>query len=121
MPRIRCSTSSRSKVESTAWPASYRTAILFMVQANGNVPGTVGQVPKVTSTAWIVARQNRPDTLTFLGLSSLGLSSRAKRGTLAFVCSGSSAGKTKVPRVARDDSWLEHPFYFHLLAVRINP
>src|SRR5579864_2771138 len=27
MARMRCSTSSRSKVESTAWPASYRTAI----------------------------------------------------------------------------------------------
>src|SRR5437660_836419 len=49
MPRMRCSTSSKSKVESTAWPASYRTAILFMSQGYRNVEGAVEQVPKVTT------------------------------------------------------------------------
>src|SRR5260370_40938651 len=48
MPRMRCNTSSRSKVESTAWPASYRTAILFMTLDHRNVEEAVGQVPKVT-------------------------------------------------------------------------
>src|SRR5258708_25416653 len=48
MPRMRCNTSSRSKVESTAWPASYRTAILFMSQDHRNVEEAVEQVPKVT-------------------------------------------------------------------------
>src|ERR1700692_2258520 len=59
MPRMRCSTSSRSKVESTAWPASYRTAILFIVHADRNVSGKLGQVPKVTSTVAIVAERVR--------------------------------------------------------------
>src|ERR1700676_1465284 len=49
MPRIRCSTSSKSNVESTACPASYRTAILFMVPSYRSVAGDVGYVPKVTT------------------------------------------------------------------------
>src|ERR1700676_1404377 len=49
MPRVRCSTSSKSNVESTACPASYRTAILFMVPSYRSVAGDVGYVPKVTT------------------------------------------------------------------------
>src|ERR1700733_3693289 len=48
MARIRCSTSSKSKVESTAWPASYRTAILFIAQEYRNVKKWIAEVPKVT-------------------------------------------------------------------------
>src|ERR1700691_57777 len=49
MARMRCNTSSKSKVESTACPASYRTAILF-ISFRGIVPWQrrLAEVPKVT-------------------------------------------------------------------------
>src|SRR5258708_2088645 len=61
MPRMRCKTWDRSKVESTGWPASYRTAILFMRQDHRNVEEAVEQVPKVTGEkaflreGWVVS------------------------------------------------------------------
>src|SRR5580698_4818953 len=46
---MRCSTSSRSKVESTAWPASYRTAIFCILTKIVDGILQVTEVPEVTS------------------------------------------------------------------------
>src|ERR1035438_8824810 len=51
MARIRCNTSSKSKVESTAWPASYRTASFGMVERIVRWGKGVTEVPKVTGEA----------------------------------------------------------------------
>src|ERR1035437_2670562 len=48
MARIRCNTSSKSKVESTAWPASYKTASFGMVERIVRRGKGVTEVPKVT-------------------------------------------------------------------------
>src|ERR1035438_566969 len=51
MARMRCNTSSKSKVESTAWPASYRTASFGMVERIVRRGKGVTEVPKVTCKA----------------------------------------------------------------------
>src|SRR5665811_712626 len=48
MARMRCRTSSGSTVESTAWPASYRTAIFAITRRIVLSRGVVTEVPKVT-------------------------------------------------------------------------